>query len=120
VQYYKHFSFCMVTTYAKYVFVTNLLFLCPTTVVKHFVAGFFIQFWLQNSCENKEFRNFLGHNFTPQCRIDPPRQLEMLQGLLGVLMDSPWMTCAFLNHHCHLFSWVMTHNFYWVMSRQEP
>jgi len=65
------------------------------------ITGFF-NFWLQNFCENIKFQNFQPR-FTLQCQIDRPRRL--VRGLIGVLMDSPWMTCVFQHrHYCHLFS----------------
>jgi len=78
-------------------------FLARQTQTFACITGFF-NFWLQNFCENIKFQNFQPR-FTLQYQIDLPRRLEMLRGLIGVLMDSPWMTCAFLHrHYCHLFS----------------
>jgi len=120
-QFVKYFFFgcnniaetCNITNFLAFALFAKLCFLWPIfffwflqllarqTQTFVSITGFF-NFWLQNFCENIKFQNFQPR-FTLQCQIDRPRRL--VRGLIGVLMDSPWMTCVFQHrHYCHLFS----------------
>jgi len=96
LHYLQNFVFCDQSS-----FFGSCNFLARQTQTFVSITGFF-NFWLQNFCENIKFQNFQPR-FTLQCQIDRPRRL--VRGLIGVLMDSPWMTCVFQHrHYCHLFS----------------